>query len=289
MQVATTVARMRALRRSMRGDAGLVPTMGYLHEGHLSLVRAARRRDDHVVVSVFVNPTQFGPGEDFARYPRDTERDLAMLRDERVDAVFLPSVEELYPEGDATFVDVAGVTEQLEGAHRPGHFRGVATVVTKLLNIIQPRRAYFGRKDAQQLVVVRRLVRDLRIGTEVVGLPTVREPDGLAMSSRNAYLSPPERVAATALDRALRAAEERFAAGERDAERLRETMRAVLDAEPLAQADYVSVADAETLRELERIERSALASLAVRIGATRLIDNTSLPPEAGAPPAEEPA
>jgi pantoate--beta-alanine ligase len=276
MQVAATIAQMRALRRAMAGDVGFVPTMGYLHEGHLSLVRAARRQNQHVVVSIFVNPTQFGPNEDFERYPRDEARDLALLRDERVDAVFMPSLEEMYPDGASTFIDVESVTEQLEGAHRPGHFRGVATVVAKLFNIVQPRRAYFGRKDAQQLIVVRKLMRDLHREIEIVPVPIVREPDGLALSSRNAYLSPGEREAALVLSRALRQAEQLFAAGERDAERLRAAMRELIAQEPLAQVDYVSVADPESLRELDRIEGAALASLAVRIGATRLIDNVTL-------------
>ncbi len=276
MQVADTIAKCVRLRRTMMGDVGFVPTMGYLHDGHLALVRAARKQNDHVVVSIFVNPAQFGLNEDFARYPRDEARDLALLRDERVDAVLLPSVEEMYPEGASTFVDVEGVTEMLEGAHRPGHFRGVATVVAKLFTIVQPRRAYFGRKDAQQLVVVRNLVRDLRFDIEIVPVPIVREPDGLAMSSRNAYLSPAEREAALVLSRALRQAEALFAAGERDAERVRAAMGELIAQEPLAQVDYVSVADPDSLRELERIEGSALASLAVRIGATRLIDNVTL-------------
>jgi pantoate--beta-alanine ligase len=276
MHVAATIAECVRLRRTMAGDVGFVPTMGCLHKGHLALVRAARQQNAHVVVSIFVNPTQFGPNEDFERYPRDEARDLALLRDERIDAVFMPSLDEMYPEGASTFVDVAGVSEQLEGAHRPGHFRGVATVVAKLFNIVQPARAYFGRKDAQQLVVVRKLVRDLRFAVEIVPVPIVREPDGLALSSRNAYLSPAEREAALVLSRALRQAEALFAAGERDAERLRAAMRELIAQEPLAQVDYVSVADAETLRELDRIEGAALASLAVRIGATRLIDNVTL-------------
>lgn len=276
MQVAATVAELRALRRAMAGDAGFVPTMGYLHEGHLSLVRAARAANDHVIVSCFVNPTQFGPGEDLERYPRDTERDLSLLRDERVDVVFMPSVEEMYPNGASTFVEVEGITDVLEGARRPGHFRGVTTIVAVLFNIVRPARAYFGQKDAQQLAVVRKLVREQHFDVEIVGLPTVREPDGLAMSSRNAYLTPDERAAALVLSRALRVASERFAAGERDAERLRQAMRELIAGEPLAQVDYVSVADAETLQELERIERLALASLAVRIGKTRLIDNVTL-------------
>jgi pantoate--beta-alanine ligase len=278
MQVAATIEEMRALRRAMEGDAGLVATMGYLHEGHLSLVRAARARDDHVIASIFVNPTQFGPDEDFERYPRDEERDLALFRDEGVDVVFMPSVEEMYPQGASTFVTVEGLTEVLEGVHRPVHFRGVTTVVTKLLTVVQPHRTYFGRKDAQQLAVIRRLVRDLRLDVDVVSMPTVREPDGLAMSSRNAYLSPEQREAALVLSRALRRAEELFAGGERDGERLRDAMRDLIAQEPLARVDYVSVADTETLQELRRIEGAALASLAVRIGAVRLIDNVTLEP-----------
>jgi pantoate--beta-alanine ligase len=276
MRLAATIAEMRALRRTMTGAVGFVPTMGYLHEGHLSLARAARRQNEHVVASIFVNPTQFGPNEDFERYPRDEERDLALLRDEHVDVVFMPSVEEMYPSGPSTFVDVQGVTEMLEGAHRPGHFRGVATVVAKLFNIVEPRRAYFGRKDAQQLVVVRQLVRDLQLDIEVVGMPIVREPDGLAMSSRNAYLSTAEREAAVVLSRALHAAGKLFAEGDRDAGRIRSALLELIAREPLARVDYVSVADPKSLRELDAIEGCALVSLAVRIGATRLIDNVTL-------------
>ena len=279
MEFPATVREMRALRRAMAGDVGFVPTMGCLHEGHLSLVRAAAKRDEHVIVSIFVNPTQFGPGEDFERYPRDLERDLALLSNERVDVVFQPSVDEIYPEGESTYVEVADLTDALEGTHRPGHFRGVATVVAKLFHIVQPKRAYFGQKDGQQLVVMRRMVRDLAFDVEIVPAPTVREPDGLAMSSRNAYLSPKEREGALVLWLALRKAQELFLAGERDGARLREAMRAVIAREPLARADYVSVADPETLRELERVESSALFSLAVRVGVVRLIDNVTLPPE----------
>ncbi len=278
MQVAATVEEMRALRRAMAGAVGLVPTMGYLHEGHLSLVRAARTRDDHLVVSIFVNPTQFGPNEDYERYPRDQERDLALLQAENVDVVFMPPVEEMYPEGASTFVEVEGITEMLEGKHRPGHFRGVTTVVTKLFHAVQPHRAYFSRKDFQQLVVVRKMVRDLRMDVEIVPLPFVREPDGLAMSSRNAYLSPREREAALVLSRALGRAAKLYAGGERDAARLRRAMHDLIAQEPLAKVDYVSVADTETLRELDRIEGAAVASLAVRIGKTRLIDNVTLEP-----------
>ena len=280
MQLACTVAQMRAFRRAMTGDVGFVPTMGALHRGHLSLVRAARERDAFVVASVFVNPTQFGPGEDFDRYPRDRERDLALLRDEGVDAAFVPSTAEIYPEGATAFVEVGGdLTERLEGACRPGHFRGVTTVVAKLLNIVLPSRAYFGRKDAQQLAVIRRLVRDLRLDVDVVGLPIVRESDGLALSSRNAYLAPRERAAALVLSRALARAQALVAAGESDGERLRAAMRDVIGAEPLAQVDYVSVADGETFAELDRVDEGALALLAVRIGDVRLIDNATLEPE----------
>jgi pantoate--beta-alanine ligase len=276
MHIATTVDEMRRLRHQMDGAVGLVPTMGFLHQGHLSLVRRSRSQDDQVVASVFVNPTQFGPSEDYDRYPRDPERDLALLREEGTDAVFMPSVEEMYPEGFETYVEVKEMTQVLEGAHRPTHFRGVTTVVAKLFTIVQPQRAYFGQKDAQQLAVVRRMARDLDLPVEVVAVPTAREPDGLAMSSRNAYLSPPERQAATVLYRSLRLAEGLWRGGERDASVIRSRMQELIAAEPLARVDYVSVADSETLRELERIEGTALVSLAVRMGKARLIDNVIL-------------
>ena len=277
MRVVHTIAEARAVRRALPGTWGFVPTMGYLHEGHLSLVRRARAENDRVAVSIFVNPTQFGPHEDYARYPRDLERDLRLLEPLGVDLVFVPSVEEMYPPGFQTWVIVEEVSRPLEGASRPGHFRGVTTVVAKLFNILQPDRAYFGQKDAQQTVVIRRMVQDLNIPVEIVICPTVREPDGLAMSSRNTYLNPEERRAATVLFRALQAAKARYEAGERDAEGLREAMRGVIRAEPLARIDYVSVADPETLQELERVEGPALLSLAVYIGTTRLIDNIMLP------------
>lgn len=277
MRVVHTIAEARAVRRALPGTWGFVPTMGYLHEGHLSLVRRARAENDRVAVSIFVNPTQFGPHEDYARYPRDLERDLRLLEPLGVDLVFVPSVEEMYPPGFQTWVIVEEVSRPLEGASRPGHFRGVATVVAKLFNILQPDRAYFGQKDAQQTVVIRRMVQDLNIPVEIVICPTVREPDGLAMSSRNTYLNPEERRAAMVLFRALQAAKARYEAGERDAERLREAMREVIRAEPLARIDYVSVAHPETLQELERVEGPALLSLAVYIGTTRLIDNLMLP------------
>jgi pantoate--beta-alanine ligase len=277
MQVAATVAEMRQRRAAMRGSVGLVPTMGYLHEGHLSLARRARADNDHLVASIFVNPTQFGPTEDYQRYPRDPERDLRLLEVEGTDVVFMPSAEDMYPAGYDTWVEVGqSLTERLEGAARPGHLCGVTTVVAKLFEIVRPRRAYFGQKDAQQLAVVRRMAADLNMDIEVVGLPTVREPDGLAMSSRNAYLSPAERQAAAVLWRSLCHARELFDEGERRAETIREAMYTVLAQEPLAQVEYVSVADAATLRKLEAIAGPALVSLAVRFGRTRLIDNVVL-------------
>jgi len=277
MQVAATVAEMRQRRAAMNGSVGLVPTMGYLHEGHLSLARRARADSDHVVASIFVNPTQFGPQEDYQHYPRDPERDLRLLEAEGTDVVFMPSAEEMYPAAFDTWVEVGrSLTGRLEAAARPDHFRGVATVVAKLFEIVQPQRVYFGQKDAQQLAVVRRMVADLNMDVEVVGLPTVREPDGLAMSSRNAYLSRKERQSATVLWRSLCRARELFEGGERQAEAIRDAMRAVLAEEPLAQVEYVSVAAADTLRELEAIAGPALVSLAVRLGRTRLIDNVVL-------------
>jgi len=273
VKVTRTVAECRAARAALDACLGFVPTMGYLHEGHLALVRRARAECPSVVVSIFVNPTQFGPREDFARYPRDPERDLALLEKEGVDLVFMPEAAEMYPPGFDTWVEVGTITRRLEGRARPGHFRGVATVVCKLFNIVQPRRAYFGEKDAQQLRVVRKMVRDLDMPIEIVPVPTVREPDGLALSSRNVYLSPDERRQALALSAALRLAQELVAQGERRAAVLRARMRRRIRQEPDARIDYVSVADAETLEELTVVDRPALVSLAVRIGATRLIDN----------------
>ena len=276
MRVIETVAGMHEARRALAGAVGLVPTMGFLHEGHLSLVRASRAENDQTVVSVFVNPTQFGPSEDFATYPRDVERDLSLLRAEGVDLVYAPSVAEMYPAGYSTYVEVGGVTERLEGAARPGHFRGVATVVAKLFTAVQPTRAYFGQKDAQQCAVIRKMVADLSFALEVRVMPTVRESDGLALSSRNVYLGPQERAAALSLSCGLFAARDAWAAGERDAERLREIVRATIAAEPLVGLEYVSVADAITLDEAATVDRSALISLAARVGRTRLIDNVVL-------------
>jgi pantoate--beta-alanine ligase len=254
----------------------LVPTMGALHAGHLSLVRLACGRADRVVVSIFVNPTQFGPHEDFERYPRDLEGDLGRLRGSGADCVFAPGVREMYPDGDATGVEVERLTEPLCGRVRPGHFRGVTTVVARLFNATKPHLAVFGEKDFQQLAAVRRMARDLRFDVEIVGAPIVREPDGLAMSSRNAYLRPEERRQATALNAGLLEARRLFRAGERDARRLAAAARARIDKEPLAHIEYVEVRDAETLQEIASATRPALLALAVRFGATRLIDNTVL-------------
>jgi pantoate--beta-alanine ligase len=276
MQVVKTIADFRELRLQTRGSVGLVPTMGYLHEGHLALVKRARAENSTVVVSIFVNPTQFGPGEDFVTYPRDFGRDLKLLEREKADIVFAPSDEEMYPSEYSSWVDVEGVTERLEGAHRSGHFRGVATVVAKLFNIVQPSRAYFGQKDAQQAVVIKRMVADLNMNIEIVAVPTVRESDGLAMSSRNIYLNLDERQAAAVLFKALSLAKQSWQDGRKDADKIRQQMTSLIQKEPLAKIDYISVADAGTLEELKLIDRPALASLAVKIGKTRLIDNMLL-------------
>ncbi|TET42589.1 MAG: pantoate--beta-alanine ligase, partial [Dehalococcoidia bacterium] len=252
------------------------PTMGYLHEGHLALVRQARTENSSVVVSIFVNPTQFGPQEDFEKYPRDHVLDLAILEKEKTDIVFMPSVTEMYPPQFNSWVEVGKVTERLEGASRPGHFRGVTTVVTKLFNIVEPTRAYFGQKDAQQLLVIKKMVADLNMNLEIVTVPTVREPDGLAMSSRNIYLNPQERQAALVLYQALSLAQQLWSQGEKDAEQIRQEMIALIKKQPLADIDYVSIADTETLDELDTVKSPALVSLAVRIGKTRLIDNIVL-------------
>ncbi len=276
MQVATTIAEAVRLRQELPRPLGLVPTMGYLHEGHMTLARRARAECATVAASIFVNPTQFGPQEDFASYPRDLERDLRMLQGEGVAWVFTPTVEEMYPKGADTWVEVGALTRPLEGAHRPGHFRGVTTVVAKLFNIVRPDRAYFGEKDAQQLRVIRKMASDLDMGIEIVPVPTVREPDGLAMSSRNVYLSPQERKAALCLSRSLQLAQRLYREGERDAEAIRSRVRELIQAEPLAHVEYASVADDETLEELTAIAGPALVSLAVRFGRTRLIDNVVL-------------
>ncbi len=276
MKVVETIEELRKARPDLPQVVGLVPTMGYLHEGHLSLVRRARAECDSVVVSIYVNPSQFGPSEDLKKYPRDLERDLQLLSAEEVDLVWTPSDHVMYPVGYQTWVMVEEVAKGLEGSIRTGHFRGVATIVAKLFNAVQPDKAYFGQKDAQQAVVVRCLARDLDFPVEVVVCPTVRELDGLAMSSRNVYLSPQERQAAVAISRGLFKARASFEAGEREAERLRGIVQETLAAEPLVTVQYVSCAHPETLRELDgRVER-ALISLAAKVGNTRLIDNIVL-------------
>jgi pantoate--beta-alanine ligase len=282
MHLFRTIAELRIWRSQQASrSVGFVPTMGYLHEGHLALVRRARAENETVVVSIFVNPLQFGPQEDYDRYPRDLDRDLYLLERESVDAVFAPSVSEMYPSGFSTAVVVTGpIAERLEGEARPGHFRGVATVVTRLFGLVQPQRAYFGWKDAQQVLVVQRLVQDLALPVDIVPLPTVREADGLAMSSRNVYLSPEERVAASAIPRALFAALERFRSGERAAAAFRELVQRTLTTTPV-RLEYVSVSDLETFQEVEYVERPALLLVAAWIGTTRLIDNVLLDP--GAP------
>ena len=277
--IAGTRAAVTTARRNRR-PIGFVPTMGYLHAAHLSLVEAARRDETFVVVSIFVNPTQFGPNEDLDRYPRDETGDLRKCESAGVDLVFIPPTSEMYPPGAATTVHVAGVTDTLCGPGRPGHFDGVATVVAKLFHIVQPDRAYFGEKDYQQLVVLRQMTRDLNLPIEVIGCPTLREPDGLAMSSRNAMLSPNERERALALNRSLKAARNRVRAGARDSEVIIEEVRQVLLEADLDKAEYISVVDPETLQPVARINAPVRIALAVRIGATRLIDNLSVDPDA---------
>ncbi len=273
MNTVSSLFDLRAARLSLNGTVGLVPTMGYLHEGHLSLVSRAKAENKHVIVTIFVNPTQFGANEDLSKYPRDLERDLSLLRPLGVDLVWMPTAEVMYPSGYQTWVEVDALTSPLEGAMRPGHFRGVTTVVAKFFNATQPTKAYFGQKDAQQAAVIRRMVTDLNFPLEMVICPTTREADGLAMSSRNKYLNEAERKAATVLFRSLSAAKALYEGGERNAETLREKMKAVLATEPLAQIQYVSCADYDSLAELEIITGKALLSMAVFMGKTRLIDN----------------
>jgi pantoate--beta-alanine ligase len=271
--VLRTRAELRAALAAAPRPVGLVPTMGWLHEGHRSLMRRARADDATTVVTIFVNPRQFGDPADLVRYPRSEARDLAICEEEGVDLVWAPPVEEVYPPGFDTTVSVGAIAHPLEGTARPGHFDGVTTVVAILFALVDAEHAYFGQKDAQQVMVIRRMARDLALPTEVIACPTVREADGLALSSRNVHLSPEERRAAPVLHHALVAAREAHERGERSGEALRRLMRGVLEGEPLADVDYVSVADGSSLVELERVEGPALLSLAVRIGATRLIDN----------------
>ena len=276
MKVIGKIDDMRRLRQQLAEPVGFVPTMGYLHEGHLALVRQARAENPSVVVSIFVNPTQFGLQEDFEKYPRDHVLDLSILEKEKADIVFMPSVAEIYPQQFNSLVEVSKITERLEGASRSGHFQGVTTVVAKLFNIVQPTKAYFGQKDAQQVIVIKKMVADLNMNLEIVAVPTVREPDGLAMSSRNTYLNSEQRQAALVLYQALSLAQQLWSQGEKNAERIRQQMKALIKKQPLADIDYISIADTETMDELDTVKPPALVSLAVRIGKTRLIDNIVL-------------
>jgi len=276
MKIVKTLEELRTARTHLNAPVGLVPTMGFLHAGHLSLVQCARQDCASVVVSIYVNPTQFGPNEDFAAYPRDVDRDLDLLRDAGVNLVWVPTEEVMYPHGYQTFVTVEEITQVLEGAMRPTHFRGVTTIVAKLFNAVQPDKAFFGQKDAQQVAVLQQMVRDLNFNLEMVVCPIVREKDGLALSSRNIYLDVDQRKAALVLSRSLRKARELFAAGERDAIKIHQAMDAVFADEPLARSQYISLVDPKTLLDIEKIETEALVSMAVYMGKTRLIDNTIL-------------
>ena len=271
--IVSTLEELRTARRMVDPSLGFVPTMGYLHEGHLSLVQKAKEECKSVAVSIFVNPTQFGPKEDLSKYPRDLERDLRLLEPLKVDLVWTPTAEMMYPAGYQTWIEVEKITNGLEGELRPGHFRGVATVVAKLFNAVQPTRAYFGQKDAQQAAVIRRMTKDLNFPIDIVVCPTIRESDGLAMSSRNRYLEGADRQAATVLFKALGAAKEAYLQGEQSAEKLRRIATDILAAEPRAQVQYVSCADYESLEEQETVRGKVLLSLAVIVGKTRLIDN----------------
>jgi pantoate--beta-alanine ligase len=282
METIRTIAWMKEKARETRQEErviGLVPTMGALHAGHMALVERAKKECAPVYASIFLNPTQFGPNEDLSKYPRPLEADVKKLTTAQVDGLFLPTPEEMYPPGFSTYVHVEGLSDRLEGKSRPGHFRGVATVVLKLFEIVQPHYAYFGRKDAQQVRVIQKMVRDLNLDVELVICPTVREPDGLAMSSRNAYLNAEERRAATVLFRALKAAEKELCAGVRDTLALQNAMRKVLESENHARVDYAEIVDAETFEPVVRVGPASYAALAVRIGNTRLIDNMLIRPQ----------
>jgi pantoate--beta-alanine ligase len=273
MKIVRSIPELKAERRKIRGSVGFVPTMGFLHEGHLSLVRRSKAETDCTAVSIFVNPTQFLPHEDFEAYPRDEERDLALLKEEGADLIFIPSVTDMYPDGHCTFINVECLDNILEGVFRPGHFRGVATICAKLFNLVEPAKAYFGQKDAQQVLVIKKMVTDLDMNLEVVACSTIREKDGLAMSSRNVYLNPEQRRQARILSQALFEARGLWAAGERDADVLRTRITEKIEAVPGARIEYISVADPATLVELQRVDGSAIASVAVRFGHIRLIDN----------------
>jgi len=284
MEIIETIGQMKRIIRNLQQEGkkiGFVPTMGYLHEGHLSLVRACRRENDIAVVSIFVNPIQFGPQEDFDRYPRDLSRDQALLEKEKVDYLFYPSAQEMYPAGYRTYVEVTGLQDVLCGRSRPGHFRGVATVVLKLFNIVRPDVAYFGQKDAQQAVIIRRLVRDLNLDVEIRVMPIVRDGDGLALSSRNTYLSAEERKASLAIPRSLEVARRLMEEGERDASVIKARIEEIIKAEPLLRIDYIEIVDPEELQPIEKITDEALIALAVYCGETRLIDNLRISKKGG--------
>lgn len=276
MHIARTIPEMKAFRRKLAGRVGFVPTMGYLHGGHLELVRRAKKDNPFAVVSIFVNPTQFAPNEDFKAYPRDIDRDLAMLETVKTDIVFIPLDKEIYPDGYNSWVEVQGITATLEGSSRPTHFRGVTTVCNKLFNLVEPDRAYFGQKDAQQALVIQKMVVDLNMNLEIVIIPTVREKDGLAMSSRNTYLTPEERTQAPMLYKSLRLAEEMYERGQRDARKIRDAMTSLVSTVPTAKIDYISISDINTLQEVAIITGTALVSMAVKFGKPRLIDNIIL-------------
>jgi pantoate--beta-alanine ligase len=273
MKLINSIQEMKSLRRNIRGTLGFVPTMGYLHEGHISLVQQSVKDNDTTAVSIYVNPTQFGPNEDFQAYPRDLERDLKLLEKAHTDIVFFPSNTEMYPDDYCTWIDVEKITARLEGEIRPGHFRGVATIVTKLFNIVQPDKAYFGQKDAQQALVIQRMTKDLNMNLDVIIMPTLREKDGLAMSSRNTYLNPEERKTATILYKALSLVIQLKEQGENGTADIKNKMERLIITEPLAKIEYISIADTQTLEELSSLAPRSLVSMAVRIGKTRLIDN----------------
>ncbi len=278
VQIIRTVSDMKNLAEKLRKEKtiGFVPTMGYLHQGHLSLVKRSKAENDITVVSIFVNPTQFGPNEDYTSYPRDLKRDLSMIEKEGVDFVFVPEVEEMYPKGYSTYVNEESLSKYLCGKSRPGHFRGVCTVVTKLFNIVKPHRAYFGQKDAQQFRIIRRMVRDLNMDVEVIECPIVREPDGLAMSSRNVYLSTQEREQAVALNKSLKMAESLYRSGEKSASRIIEKILDYLSSFDKLKVDYVEIVDEESLEPVSQINKKVIVALAVWVGKARLIDNIIL-------------
>ena len=272
MKILTSIRQMREFREKVNGSVGFIPTMGYLHKGHISLVKIAKKKDDCVIVSIFVNQKQFQPYEDFAAYPRDTEKDLQLLQEAGIDAVFLPDAEEIYPENYETYISVENLSEKLEGKSRPGHFKGVATVVSKLCNIIQPDHAYFGQKDAQQVVVMKKMVWDLQLPVQIIVGETIREKDGLALSSRNVYLSEKERKEAVVLFQSLQLAKGLVDKGENDSDKIKQAMKDLIDTTS-GVIDYISVADPKMLDEVQIIEKNVLISLAVSFGKTRLIDN----------------